>query len=102
VRAALLEELGRFQDFRPVLVELDHQAEIGHEAPTLAALKERVSYIQDVAATAEGRMPPDATRTLRAIRDEYDALVATIEHGATRVSELERRVMEEVGKMVLR
>ena len=86
VRAALLEELGRFQDFRPVLVDLDNQAEIGHEAPTLAALKERVSYIQDVATTAEGRMPPDATRALRAIRDEYDTLVATIEHGATRVS----------------
>lgn len=102
VRAALLEELGRFQDFRPVLVDLDHQAEIGAEAPTLAALKERVAYIQDVATNADNRMPADQTRTLRAIKDEYDALVATIEHGATRVSELERRVMEEVGKMVLR
>lgn len=102
VRGALLEELGRFQDFRPVLVDLDHQAEIGHEAPTLAALKERVAYIQSVASTAEDRMPADATRALRAIRDEYDALVSTIEHGATRVSELEKRVMEEVGRMVLR
>lgn len=102
VRAALLEELGRFQDFRPVLVDLDNQAEIGHEAPTLAALKERVQYIQGVAATAESRMPPDTTRTLRAIRDEYDAVVNTLELSASRVSDLERRVMEEVGKMVLR
>jgi hypothetical protein len=102
VRAALLEELGRFQDFRPVLVDLDNQAEIGQEAPTLAALKERVEYIQGVATTAEGRMPPDATKALRAIRTEYDAVVNTLEHSASRVSDLERRVMEEVGKMVLR
>lgn len=102
VRAALLEELGRFQDFRPVLVDLEHQAEIGSEAPTISALKERVVYIQGVAANVEGRMPADATRALRAIRDEYDALVATIEHGATRVTDLERRVMEELGKVVLR
>lgn len=102
VRAALLEELGRFQDFRPVLVDLDNQAEIGHEAPTLAALKERVQYIQGVAATAENRMPPDTTKALRAIRDEYDAVVNTLESSASRVSDLERRVMEEVGKMVLR
>jgi tetratricopeptide (TPR) repeat protein len=102
VRAALLEELGRFQDFRPVLVDLDNQAEIGHEAPTLAALKDRVQYIQGVAATAESRMPPDTTRALRAIRDEYDAVVNTLELSASRVSDLERRVMEEVGKMVLR
>jgi tetratricopeptide (TPR) repeat protein len=102
VRAALLEELGRFQDFRPVLVDLDNQAEIGHEAPTLAALKERVQYIQGVAATAEQGMPPDTTRALRAIRDEYDAVVNTLELSASRVSDLERRVMEEVGKMVLR
>jgi hypothetical protein len=102
VRAALLEELGRFQDFRPVLVDLDNQTEIGHEAPTLAALKERVQYIQGVAATAESRMPPDTTKALRAIRDEYDAVVNTLELSASRVSDLERRVMEEVGKMVLR
>ena len=102
VRAALLEELGRFQDFRPVLVDLEHQAEIGSEAPTISALKERVVYIQGVANNVEGRMPADSTRALRAIRDEYDALVATIEHGATRVSDLERRVMEELGKVVLR
>lgn len=102
VRAALLEELGRFSDFRPVLVDLDDQTEIGHEAPTLAALRERVQYIQGVAATAESRMPPDTTRALRAIRDEYDAVVNTLELSASRVSDLERRVMEEVGKMVLR
>lgn len=102
VRAALLEELGRFQDFRPVLVDLDDQTEIGHEAPTLAALKERVQYIQGVARTAESRMPPDATRALRAIRDEYDVVVNTLDVSASRVSDLERRVMEEVGKMVLR
>lgn len=102
VRAALLEELGRFQDFRPVLVDLDNQAEIGHEPPTLAALKERVQYIQGVATTAENRMPPDTTKALRAIRDEYDAVVNTLELSASRVSDLERRVMEEVGKMVLR
>jgi tetratricopeptide (TPR) repeat protein len=102
VRAALLEELGRFQDFRPVLVDLDNPAEIGQEAPTLAALKERVQYIQGVATTAESRMPPDTTRKLRAIRDEYDAVVNTLELSASRVSDLEARVMEEVGKMVLR
>jgi len=102
VRAALLEELGRFQDFRPVLVDLDHQSEIGQEPPTLAALKERVQYIQGLAGTAETRMPADTTKKLRAIRDEFDAVVRTLDVSVERVGDLEKRVMEEVGKIVLR
>ena len=69
---------------------------------TLAALNERVSYIREVAANAERCMPAESARSLGAIRDEYGALVATLGNGTSRISELERRVIFEVGKMVLR
>jgi hypothetical protein len=102
VRAALLEELGRFQGFLPVLTDLEPQSEIGYESPTLAALNERMSYIRDVAADAQRHLPDDTARSLVAIRDEFDALVTSIAQGTSRISELERRVMAEVGRKVLR
>ncbi len=69
----LLEELGRFQEFRPVLVELENQSEIGQESPTLAALNEAACH-------TFGKSPPmqkgaclaRRRASLGTIRDEFD------------------------------
>lgn len=104
VREALLEEFGRFQEFRPLLVELEQTtpSDIGQETPTLAALKERALYIQDVATTVSAKMPGAESRALGEVQLEYATLVQMLEQSTGRLAQLERRVMEEVGKIVLR
>ena len=103
VREALLEELGRFQDFRPLLLELrEGHAEdpIINQPPTVAALRERALYIQDVAAQALARESGERAAALGQVKTEYGTLVEVLERSSTRMSELEKRVMEEVGRLV--
>jgi tetratricopeptide (TPR) repeat protein len=104
VREALLEELGRFQELRPLLVDLEQGAEIGQQSPTLAALRERALYLQDaamnVAATRHGKVG-EGQRLMEA-QAEYGMLVEQIDQVSAKLSDLDRRVMEEMGKIVLR
>jgi tetratricopeptide (TPR) repeat protein len=99
VREALLEELGRFQEFRPLLVDLERGEDAGQQSPTLAALRERAAYLQEAVADVTA-MRRDAT--LVEAQQEYAALIAQIDQVSSRLSDLDRRVMQEMGKAVLR
>lgn len=101
VREALLEELGRFQEFRPLLVDLEQAEDVGQQSPTLAALRERAAYLQEAVASLTA-VRRDAPRPLVEAQQEYAGLIAQIDQVSARLSELDRRVMAEIGKAVLR
>lgn len=102
VRDALLEELGRFQEFRPLLVDLEQGVEIGQQSPTIAALRERAIYLQDAAANVTAVRRGQEGQRLVEAQAEYGMLVEQIDQVSARLSDLDRRVMEEIGKVVLR
>ncbi|WP_163995575.1 hypothetical protein [Pyxidicoccus caerfyrddinensis] len=101
VRKALVEELGRFQDFQPLLAELGAATDVEPRSPTLQALRERARYLQDVAVRFATRNGPEALHLKEAGR-EYAALLDGLERSTGRLEELEQRVMESMGKVVLK
>lgn len=102
VRRALAEELGRFQDFQPILLELDGAPlELSPCPPTVAALRERARFVLGLAGEVAARQGGDA-RALAGAARELSGVVEALDGDATRLEELEKRVMEEVGKVVLR
>jgi tetratricopeptide (TPR) repeat protein len=102
VREALLEELGRFQEFRPLLVDLEQGAAVGQQSPTLAALRERALYLQDAAANVTALRSGAEGQRLMEAQAQYGMLVEQIDQASARLSDLDRRVMEDIGKSVLR
>jgi tetratricopeptide (TPR) repeat protein len=102
VREALLEELGRFQEFRPLLVDLEQGGAVGQQSPTIAALRERALYLQDAAGQVTAVRTGAEGQRLMAAQAEYGMLVEQLDQASTRLSDLDRRVMEDIGKTVLR
>ena len=105
VREALIEELGRFDEFRPVVLDL--QASGALDAPptsavTVNALRERAAFVGGVASEVVGRADPAAVGTLADLHRELTALVSNVDTSATRIAALERAVMEQLGRIVLR
>jgi hypothetical protein len=105
VREALIEELGRFDEFRPVVLDL--QASGALDAPptgevTVGALRERAAFVSGVALEVVARTDPAASRELSELHRELTALVNNVDTSATRITALERTVMERLGKIVLR
>jgi hypothetical protein len=104
VRAALVEELGRFEEFRPVVLELqDGGALDAPPAPlTVDALRERAAFVVAVAQDLGRRGDPAATGPLLEASRELTALAANVDTSAGRITTLERVVMAQLGKLVLR
>jgi hypothetical protein len=101
VRRALIEELGQFQEFQPLLVELGQGADPEQQSPTLQLLRERAKYVQGVVTDITGRKQFEAATRLIAAQGEYRAVVEALESSATRLEDLERKVMEEIGRTVM-
>jgi hypothetical protein len=103
VRAALVEDLGRFEDFRPVLVDLGATLDAdATTAPTVQSLRERARFLHGVASDVQRRRDPDETRQLAATHQEYARLVENLDTSAARLEALEKTVMEQLGRIVLR
>jgi tetratricopeptide (TPR) repeat protein len=105
VREALIEELGRFGEFRPIVLEL--QASGALDAPatgdvTVSALRERAAFVGGVASEVVSRADPAAVGVLGELHRELAALVNNVDTSATRIAALERAVMEQLGRVVLR
>ncbi|HEX7835916.1 MAG TPA: hypothetical protein VF469_00560, partial [Kofleriaceae bacterium] len=105
VREALIEELGRFDEFRPVVLDL--QASGALDAPgtgevTVGALRERAAFVGGIASEVVGRADPAAVRGLAEVHRELTSLVNNVDTSATRIAALERAVLEQLGKIVLR
>lgn len=101
VRRALIEELGQFQEYQPLLIELEQAVEAGQRSPTLELLRERARYVQGFVSDVAGRKRPEDIPRLSEIQREYRSVIDAIEASAARLEEIERRVMGEVGKVVL-
>lgn len=105
VRAALVEELGRFDEFRPVVLDLRDSGAL--DAPaitdvTVSGLRERAAFVGGLAGEVVRRGDPAGAQQLADLQRELAALTANVDTSATRIATLERAVMEQLGRMVLR
>jgi len=105
VRKALIEELGRFDEFRPVVLDLQDSGAL--DAPpsgevTVTALRERAAFVGGIASEVVRRADPAAVGKLSEIHRELTALANNVDTSATRIAALERAVMEQLGRIVLR
>ncbi|MEO8700001.1 MAG: hypothetical protein ABI867_08150 [Kofleriaceae bacterium] len=105
VRRALVEELGRFEEFRPVVLELQETGVL--EAPpasavTVAGLRERAAFVGNIATEVGRRGDPATVHKLVESSRELAALASNIDTSVTRITALERAVMEQLGRVVLR
>ena len=101
VRQALVEELGRFQGFQPLLLELDRQADLEPQEPTLRLIRERAGYLQQMVAEFATRKPAAAQAEFDQLRQEYMRLIAALDASSGRMAEIERRMVQEIGRTVL-
>lgn len=97
VRRALVEELGRFQEFEPLLISLEQRPDLEPEEPTLEAIKERARYLAQLVADVSSRGQADRQARLVQIRAEYFACLETLERTTENIATLERRVFQELG-----
>jgi tetratricopeptide (TPR) repeat protein len=100
VRSALVEELGRFQEFEPLLMSLEQEPDLGQEEPTLETLRERARYLAQLVADVSGRGQAEHKASLAQLRTQYVASLESLERTAESMTELERRVVKELGKML--
>ena len=101
VRQALIEELGRFRGFQPLLLELDRQTDLEPQEPTVRLLRERAEYMEQVVADFAGRKAAAIQAEFNELRKEYARLIASLDAATGRMAEIERRFVHEVGKSVL-
>ncbi|MBA3459113.1 MAG: hypothetical protein H0T46_04065 [Deltaproteobacteria bacterium] len=105
VRKALIEELGRFDEFRPVVLDLQESGAL-ESAPsgeiTVTALRERAAFVGGIASEVVRRAEPAAVQKLADIHRELTSLANNVETSSTRIAALERQVMEQLGRIVLR
>jgi hypothetical protein len=101
VRDALFEELGRFQGFQPLLLGLDLEADFQPQEPTLSLVRERAGYLEkmvaEFAAQKAGRLDPE----LDQLRRDYAGLVGTLNASLGQMTEVERRLVQAIGKTIL-
>ncbi len=98
VRHALVEELGRFQEFEPMLINLREKPEIEQEEPTMQGLRERAAYLADLLLRMSRRGQSDQASRLAKIHGEYSACLSNLEQTAQTMSGLERRVFAELAE----
>lgn len=105
VRQALIEELGRFDEFRPVVLDLQESGALDAQPSgeiTVTALRERAAFVGGIASEVVRRAEPAAVQKLADIHRELTSLANNVETSSTRIAALERQVMEQLGRIVLR
>ncbi len=101
MRRALVEELGRFQEFEPLLISLQERPEIEREEPTIQALRERAAYLVALLENFLGSSQSQKYSRLSQIHGEYSASLAHLEQTVEVISGLERRVFCELSETLL-
>ncbi len=101
VRQALIEELGRFQEFQPLLLDLESAPDLEPREPTLRLLRERAGYLEAMAADLAARKGPAAGPHFHELRKDYQRLIAGIDSMTGQMTEIERKLVQEVGKLVI-
>jgi tetratricopeptide (TPR) repeat protein len=101
VREALIEELGRFQEFRPILLDLESSTELEPREPTLRMLRERVGYLDRMVSDLASRKSDGVGPQLHELRKDYQQLISGLDASTGRIAEIERRLMQEIGKILI-
>lgn len=101
VRKALVEELGRFQDFQPMLLDLEKLGDITPQSPTVQLLRDRARYVQQLADETASKRDPAGHAKISRLRADYVALLENLESSVSKLSDLDKEVMREVGRVVL-
>lgn len=90
-RRVLAEELGRFQEFQPLLIDLQSRPELEPEEPAIETIRERARYLADVAANFARVCPSERAGQLAQIQAEYAACLSKLEHASESLAALEKR-----------
>jgi tetratricopeptide (TPR) repeat protein len=101
VREALIEELGRFQEFQPLLLDIQSAALPTPREPTIRLLRERAGYLEKTVADLAARKSSSAGPRLQELVKSYQHLIAGLDDSAGRIGEIERKLVQELGKIVI-
>jgi hypothetical protein len=101
VRQALIEELGRFREFQPLLVDLQSAAELEPREPTLRLIRERAGYLERAVSEVATRKPGERAPQLEELLADYRRIVAGLDASTGRMVELERRMVQEFGNLLV-
>jgi hypothetical protein len=96
VRRALVEELGRFQEFEPTLISLREKPELEQEEPTLQGLRDRAAYLAELLTSIRASDHSDRFARLAQIQAEFNACLKNLESNTQTISALERRAFAEL------
>jgi septation ring formation regulator EzrA len=81
-------------------MSLEQEPDLGQEEPTLETLRERAHYLAQLVADVSGRGQAEHRASLTQLRSEYVASLESLERTAEGMTEIERRVIKELGKML--
>jgi tetratricopeptide (TPR) repeat protein len=101
VRQALIEELGRFQDFQPLLLEIESAVEPAPREPTVSLLRERARYLEKTVADLASRKSSNAGPRIHELLKNYQQIIAGLDDSAGRIGEIESKLVQELGKLVM-
>jgi tetratricopeptide (TPR) repeat protein len=100
VRTALIEELGRFQEFETLIVDLEEKPDFEPEEPTLDVIRERARYLLNLVTELSKQGQIERQARLQKISADYAAYLQALEHTTENINSLERRVFEELGDIL--
>ncbi len=100
VRQALAEEFGRFQGFQSLLLGLDLENEWEPQEATLSLVRERAAYLGKMVAEFAERKQGAIGADLNQMRSEYSELIDSFTKAMSRMADVERRLIQAIGKTV--
>ena len=97
LRKALVDQLGRFQEFEPMLLELQAKPELAWEEPTVSLLRDRSRYLAELIENSLRRGDPARHHRLTALRAQYVIALETLESSAQSLETLGKSAIAELG-----
>ena len=101
VRRALIEELGRFREFQPLLIDLQSAAELEPREPTLRLIRERAGYLEKAVSELAARKSSDLAPQLQELLADYRGIIAGLDTSTGRITELERKLVQAFGNLLI-
>jgi hypothetical protein len=101
VRQALIEELGRFQEFQPLLIDIESTGETQPREPTLRLVRERAGYLEKTVADLAARKADSVSPRLQDLLKDYQGLIARLDDSTSRMAEIESKLVQEFGRTVI-
>jgi hypothetical protein len=101
VRQALIEELGRFQEFQPLLIDIESTVEPQPREPTLRLVRERAGYLEKTVADLAARRAETVSPRLHELLKDYQTIIARLDDSTGKMAEIESALVQEFGRNVI-